>query len=87
VRDDGLRGLELAALAVQRDLDATGLEGDQVADRRHIVERRAVRPRGKVDALDVVVIRLPAPGWGRPELRDAGHRDRGKAHMARVCLP
>ena len=46
VRDDGLPGLELEALAVQRDLDAVGLEGDEVADRRHVVERRAVGPRG-----------------------------------------
>ena len=50
VRDDGLPGLELEALAVERDLDAIGLEGDEVADRRHVVERRAVGPGG-----------LPAP--------------------------
>ena len=37
------------------DLDLVGLEGDQVADRRHLVHRRAIRPRGVTDAVDVVV--------------------------------
>ena len=32
-------GSSSKALAIQRDLDAIGLEGDQVADRRHVVER------------------------------------------------
>ena len=46
VRDHLLPGLELEPLAVEPDLDAVGLERDEVADRRHGVERRAVGPRG-----------------------------------------
>jgi Na+/H+ antiporter NhaA len=52
--DDRLPGLEGEALAVQRDLDAVGLEGDEIADRGHVVERRAVGPGGVADAVDVV---------------------------------
>ena len=45
----------LELLVVQGDLALVGFEGDQVADRRHLVERRAIRPGSVKDAIDVVV--------------------------------
>ena len=52
VGDDGLAGLGLEPLTVERDLDPVGLEGHEVADRRHVLERRAVGPRGAADAAE-----------------------------------
>jgi hypothetical protein len=42
VRGDFLPWLELESLAIEGDLDTVGLERDQVPDRRHVVQRRAV---------------------------------------------
>ena len=64
----------------ERDLDAIGLERDQVADRRHVVDRRAVGPRGVPDAVDVVVGGDPLVGAERL-LLDRGQR--GSATSAR----
>ena len=55
VRCDVLPRFELEALADQGDFDLVGFEGDQVPDRRHPVEGRAIRPRCVGDAVDVVV--------------------------------